>query len=91
MFYVFYVHYICLTMTQIRVETLQPAPNIFILGKELCYTVITLIHKISSIQNWMDPNDSNLQYTLRFNAINLFITLQIKSAKFHFVHTDGAM
>jgi hypothetical protein len=48
-------------MTQIRVETLQPKPNVFILGKELCQTVIILIHRISSIQNGTDPNDSNMK------------------------------
>jgi hypothetical protein len=42
-------------------------PNIFILGKELCQTVIILIHRISSIHNGVDPNDScvSTQYDVR--------------------------
>jgi hypothetical protein len=31
-----------------------------VLGKELCQTAIILIHRISSIHNGIDPNDSNL-------------------------------
>jgi hypothetical protein len=39
-----------------------PKPNIFILGKELCLTVIILIHRILPIHNGMDPNDSKHKF-----------------------------
>jgi hypothetical protein len=54
-------------MTQIRVETLQPKPNIFKLGTELCQTVIILIQKVSSIQNGLVPNDSNMKIIIPFS------------------------